>query len=194
MGEAAGKKGVWAYAEGGMGSISNAIADAATEAGAEICVNATVDRILYKNTSVSGVRMKDGTELYADTVLAGCTPYHVFMELLPGLSRDSGNTDEQSPVPPEFVRHIRFTDHACGCFKINCNKHIMNASSAQLTPGATQVLLTSSLTLPATLVTHQAHRGPSTLAQYILRTEWKSWSTLTGKLPWGSRPTDRQSK
>jgi len=119
MGEAAGKKGVWAYARGGMGSISNAIADAALEAGAEIVTNATVDRILYEGKSVTGVLMKDGTRLEAPTILAGCTPYHTFLELLPGMSRDSGHAEE-SPLPPSFTKHVRFTDFACGCFKINC--------------------------------------------------------------------------
>ena len=42
MGEAAGRKGVWAYVRGGMGTVSRSIAAAATEAGAEIAVNATV--------------------------------------------------------------------------------------------------------------------------------------------------------
>jgi hypothetical protein len=36
MGEAAGRKGVWAYVEGGMGAVSNAIAASAREKGAEI--------------------------------------------------------------------------------------------------------------------------------------------------------------
>ena len=42
MGEAAGLKGVWAYVRGGMGTVSRTIAASATEAGAEIAVNATV--------------------------------------------------------------------------------------------------------------------------------------------------------
>lgn len=36
MGELEGRKGSWGYVEGGMGMVSNAIAKAATEAGAEI--------------------------------------------------------------------------------------------------------------------------------------------------------------
>jgi hypothetical protein len=36
MGEAAGKKGVWAYVEGGMGAVSEAIAASARAKGAEI--------------------------------------------------------------------------------------------------------------------------------------------------------------
>eukprot|EP01004_Peranema_trichophorum_P010876 NODE_970_length_2213_cov_44.560287_g829_i0.p1 GENE.NODE_970_length_2213_cov_44.560287_g829_i0~~NODE_970_length_2213_cov_44.560287_g829_i0.p1 ORF type:complete len:701 (-),score=153.25 NODE_970_length_2213_cov_44.560287_g829_i0:111-2024(-) len=124
MGEAAGRKGVWAYLEGGMGKLSEAVASSARKSGAEILVNATVKRILYfeesGNNKVKGVVMEDGTELFAPNVLAGCTPYHTFLELLPGLSRDSGNENESSPIPPEFQHHIRFMDHSCGAFKINC--------------------------------------------------------------------------
>jgi phytoene dehydrogenase-like protein len=47
MGEAAGKKGVWSYVQGGMGAISNAIASSARSHGAEIVTNATVKKILY---------------------------------------------------------------------------------------------------------------------------------------------------
>lgn len=65
--------GVWAYVEGGMGAISQALASSATAHGATIANNATVDGILYEpNAStgkarVKGVRMNDGSELYAKT-------------------------------------------------------------------------------------------------------------------------------
>lgn len=42
MGEAAGRKGVWAYVRGGMGAVSGAIAASAKAHGAEITCNATV--------------------------------------------------------------------------------------------------------------------------------------------------------
>ena len=124
QGEAAGKKGVWSYVEGGMGAISRAIAESARSFGAQIHVNATVQRVLYQEregqTRAVGVRMEDGSELHAKAVLSNATPYHTFLELLPGLSRDSGNASESSPLPGDFQRHIRFADYACGAFKINC--------------------------------------------------------------------------
>jgi phytoene dehydrogenase-like protein len=124
MGEAAGQEGVWAYVEGGMGSVSNAIAAAATEAGAHIHCNAQVKRITYSGSGAhcraSGVEMADGTLLHADTVLSNANPYHTFLELLPGLSRDGNNPQEESPLPKDFVHHIRFLDYSCGAFKINC--------------------------------------------------------------------------
>jgi phytoene dehydrogenase-like protein len=123
MGEAAGKAGVWAYVEGGMGAISNAIAASATEKGAEIVTNASVKRILYTGSStdaqVSGVEMEDGSIIEADCVLSGTTPYHTFLELLPGLAKDTGFTEEESPLDPDFVHHVRFADYGCGAFKIN---------------------------------------------------------------------------
>jgi phytoene dehydrogenase-like protein len=52
-------------------------------------------------------------------VLSNATPYHTFLELLPGLARDSG-VKEESPLPRDFQHHVRFADYACGAFKINC--------------------------------------------------------------------------
>jgi phytoene dehydrogenase-like protein len=155
MGEAAGKKGVWSYVQGGMGAISNAIAGSAKASGAEIVCNATVKRILYSEkqdkpggqhhvegvgktlifflilvfalcdhivmTMVMWVEMVDGTRLYAPTILSGANPYHTFLELLPGLARDSG-FEEQSPLPRDFQRHIRFADYSCGAV---CTHHFI---------------------------------------------------------------------
>ncbi len=125
MGEAAGKKGVWAYVRGGMGAVTQAMAASVREAGVTIETNATVKRIRYVNQSggkpakVEGVEMADGTFIRAKKVISNATPYHTFLELLPGLARATG-AKEDSPLPPSFVDHIRFTDYACGAFKINC--------------------------------------------------------------------------
>jgi phytoene dehydrogenase-like protein len=121
MGEAGGKKGVWSYVEGGMGSISNAIAQSATDKGAEIVLNATVKKILWEKDRVTGVEMMDGSQLFSDVVVAGCNPYHTFMELLPGLALQSGShTALPTPLPLDFIQHLRFSDYSCGAFKINC--------------------------------------------------------------------------
>ncbi len=113
MGEAAGRKGVWAYVEGGMGAVSASIAAAAQGFGAEIATNATVREIVYaaEQGQVTGVVMEDGTRLEAPVVLSNSTPYHTFLELFPPSS--------QVALPPAFLRHIRHTDYASGVFKIN---------------------------------------------------------------------------
>ena len=113
MGEAAGQSGVWAYVEGGMGAISDAIARSAQSHGAGIVCNASVKRILHQGGAVSGVELEDGTKLETDVVLSGATPYHTFLELLPGLD------PSLNPLPKDFVHHIRFADYSCQAFKIN---------------------------------------------------------------------------
>lgn len=108
MGEVHGRKGVWAYVQGGMGSVSQAIADAARDAGADICTDVAVDQILVHDGCASGVRLADGTELTARTVLSNATPYHTFVQLL-----------QQHTLPAEFLQHVHATDYSCGVMKIN---------------------------------------------------------------------------
>ncbi|HBU48932.1 MAG TPA: amine oxidase [Myxococcales bacterium] len=68
MGETNGKKGVWGYVRGGMGGLSNSIADSARAFGAEIRTDAAVERITVSKGRVSGVVLNDGTEFKARTV------------------------------------------------------------------------------------------------------------------------------
>src|SRR5213079_1724707 len=71
MGECNGVRGVWGYVRGGMGGISNAIASAAREAGAEIRTNAEVARILVKNGSFFFFKQKTAYEIRASRVASG---------------------------------------------------------------------------------------------------------------------------
>src|SRR5438105_9139855 len=70
MGECDGVRGVWGYVRGGMGALSNAIASAATERGAEIKVNAPVARILAQDTQAFGVVLAEGREYTAARVIS----------------------------------------------------------------------------------------------------------------------------
>src|SRR3989440_770743 len=81
MGECNGVRGVWGYVRGGMGGISNAIAAAAREAGAEIRTSAEVARILVKNGSVQGVALADGSEIRASRVASGVDANVTFLKL-----------------------------------------------------------------------------------------------------------------
>jgi len=51
---------------------------------------------------------------------ASSSSYHTFLELLPGLSDISGHPEgTPSPLPKDFVNHIKFADYSCGAMKIN---------------------------------------------------------------------------
>lgn len=123
MGEAAGRKGVWAYVEGGMGAVSSSIAAAAREHGAELLTDAPVKRILVEGLmgqAAAGVEMEDGTKLRARAVLSNATPYHTFLELMGGGGGAAGgDTTAPPPLPPTFVQHVKHVDYSSAVFKIN---------------------------------------------------------------------------
>ena len=108
MGECDGVRGVWGYVRGGMGGISNAIASAAREAGAEVRTNAEVVEILSGNGAVRGVALRDGTELHATRVASGVDANVTFLKLM-------GNGD----LPSEFVEAVRHIDYSSASCKIN---------------------------------------------------------------------------
>jgi phytoene dehydrogenase-like protein len=108
MGECDGVRGVWGYVRGGMGGITNAIASAAREKGAEIRTNAEVAKILVKDGAVRGVALADGTEILAPKVASGVDANVTFLKLM-------SNGD----LPPDFVQSVRNIDYASASCKIN---------------------------------------------------------------------------
>ncbi len=108
MGECDGVRGVWGYVRGGMGGISNAIASAALEAGAEIRTGSEVSRILVKGGQATGVVLKDGTEISSRRVASGADAHVTFLKLLQG-------TD----LPPDFLQAVRNIDYSSASLKIN---------------------------------------------------------------------------
>jgi len=84
VGELDGVAGAWGFAEGGMGSVSEAIALSAKEHGAEIFVNSDVEEISVDDAteSVKGVQLKNGIFIEADYVLSNATPYKTGQEML----------------------------------------------------------------------------------------------------------------
>ena len=82
MGECNGVRGVWGYVRGGMGGISNAIADSARAAGAEIFTNAEVAQILVKQNQVEGVSLRDGRQFLAPRVASSVDCHLTFHKFL----------------------------------------------------------------------------------------------------------------
>ncbi len=108
MGECNGVRGVWGYVRGGMGGISNAIASAAREKGAEIRTNAEVVKILVKEGTVRGVALRGGEEIQATRVASGVDANVTFLKLM-------SNGD----LPPDFVDAVRHIDYSSASCKIN---------------------------------------------------------------------------
>jgi len=108
MGECDGVRGVWGYVRGGMGALSNAIAAAATEHGAEIKVNAPVSRILVRAGRACGVALANGDEYQAGKVVSCLDASVTFLRLM-----------DQNDLPAEFVESVKHLDYSSASCKIN---------------------------------------------------------------------------
>ncbi len=69
------------FPRGGMGALSDAIAAAAKQAGAEIRCNAAVEKILAKDGAATGVVLASGEEISAKTVVSSADPRRTFLKL-----------------------------------------------------------------------------------------------------------------
>jgi phytoene dehydrogenase-like protein len=100
MGEIDGAFRAWGFARGGTGAISNAIADAARELGAEIRTRAGISQILVKHGRAVGVVTESGDELHADVVVSSVDPRLTFVKMM-----------ERGNLPEDFLEgldHYRF--------------------------------------------------------------------------------------
>ncbi len=81
---------------GGEGALSDALAAAAKQAGAEIRLNAEVARILVKDGAACGVALQSGEQIDAKAVVSGADPKRTFLGLL-----------EPVHLAPSFLQKMR---------------------------------------------------------------------------------------
>jgi phytoene dehydrogenase-like protein len=82
MGEIDGAFRAWGFARGGTGAISNAIANAAREAGVEVRTQSGISQIIVKNGKAKGVVLASGDEIYADVVSSSVDPRLTFTKFI----------------------------------------------------------------------------------------------------------------
>ena len=108
FGEVNGKPGAWGHAVGGMGAITQAMAAACVEAGVEISLEASVERVLVDGGRVGGVRLASGEEIAAKVVAANVGPALLYRQLV-----------EPSDLPDDFKRRIAGFKTGSGTFRMN---------------------------------------------------------------------------
>jgi phytoene dehydrogenase-like protein len=96
MGEIDGAFRSWGLSRGGTGAISNAIADAAREAGAEIRTETPIAKILLKYGQAKGVVLENGDEIFADVVSSSVDPRLTFFKMV-----------GEEHLPEDFVDDIK---------------------------------------------------------------------------------------
>ena len=108
MGEAGGARGVWGYMRGGMGGVTQALAAAARDLGADIRCNAEVERILVRDGRAVGVALTGGDEFNAPIVASNADARVTFLHLL-----------ERYALPDEFVDDVERISYTSASLKIN---------------------------------------------------------------------------
>jgi len=72
-----GSDGTWMIVEGGMGTVTARLAQAARQEGATIETGRKVERILHTGNTTDGVLLEDGSEVRAKVVVVGADPFRM---------------------------------------------------------------------------------------------------------------------
>src|SRR5438270_9671578 len=95
MGEIDGAFRSWGFVRGGTGALSDAIASAAREAGAEIRTEAPIAKIIVENGQAKGVVLENGDEIRSEIVSSSVDPRLTFMKFI-----------GPEHLPPDFVEDV----------------------------------------------------------------------------------------
>ena len=108
MGETDGKRGGWGYVRGGMGGLTQALAAAARDLGAEIRCDAEVARVLVRDGAAVGVALAGGDEYHAPIVASNADARVTFLRLL-----------DPRALPEAFVAAVERISYESASLKIN---------------------------------------------------------------------------
>jgi len=108
VGELDGEQGAWRLVKGGMGGITQAMANFARSKGVDIRTSAPVEKILVENGRAVGVRLDSGETVHSRCVLANTDPKRTFLTLL-----------EPDHLDPEFAGDIRQIRMGHSSWRIN---------------------------------------------------------------------------
>jgi phytoene dehydrogenase-like protein len=107
MGENAGAGG-WGFVKGGMGSISESIARAARELGADIQTDSPIAEVRLSNGQVTGVTTTDGRSYASNCVISNVNAKTLYLKMV-----------GQQHLPAELVRDINTYRTFSTAFKMN---------------------------------------------------------------------------
>jgi phytoene dehydrogenase-like protein len=108
FGEVNGKKGAWGHCIGGMGTITQIMAEVCRQSGVEISLESPVAEVLVDGDTVAGVKLESGEEIAAKRVIANVGPKLLFGKML-----------AQHHQPEDFRRRMRGYKAGGGTFRMN---------------------------------------------------------------------------
>jgi phytoene dehydrogenase-like protein len=159
-----GAGGTWMIVEGGMGTVSRLLADAARAAEARVITGAPVAAVEVSGGvaggAVTGVALADGRQVAAQVVLGACDPYRL-LDLVP-----------DGALPPDLVTRMRSVRRTGTTLKVNLALRDLPRFSC-LPDKAPEVSGATVHLLPAS--------GPAGAPMTALRTMWTQ--VQAGQLP-----------
>lgn len=108
FGEVNGQRGVWGHAIGGMGSITQAMAQEVRRLGGQIETGQSVERVLVRAGAVSALQLSDGRRIEARVIAANVNPKLLYLQLI-----------EPQHLPEEFLASMRRYRCGSATFRIN---------------------------------------------------------------------------
>jgi phytoene dehydrogenase-like protein len=111
------REGVWAYVEGGMGSISNALKARAEQKGVQFFTNNTIEhlglaasggKVITTSHTDNPASSHRNQFVAKKCAVSNLSPYHLYQHIL-----------DPSLVDPKILAQIQHADYSCGAFKIN---------------------------------------------------------------------------
>ena len=108
MGEYDGSFGSWGFHKGGNGGFTQVLAKALRSFGGEILLDAGVSEVLRQDGRTTGVRLTDGREFYAPTVVSALDPRNTFLKLV-----------DPAELPTDLVSHIEAYKFQGSASKVN---------------------------------------------------------------------------
>src|SRR5665213_588762 len=124
FGEVNGKQGVWGHAIGGMGAITQAMAQAARGHGVEIETEAGVREVIVERDRAVGIILDNGQTIRAKYVASSVNPKLLYTRLLPA-----------DALPAEFLARIGNWRNGSGPFRINVALDALPSFTALPGPG-----------------------------------------------------------
>ena len=136
FGQANGVKGAWGHAIGGMGAITQAMADACRDAGVEIGTEQPVAEVLVEGGTAVGVRLASGEEVRATRVIANVGPALLYRKLI-----------ARTALPDDFA--LAMDRYATGSGSLRMNLALSGLPSFAALPGGGEHLSAGIIMAPS---------------------------------------------
>jgi phytoene dehydrogenase-like protein len=136
FGQANGVKGAWGHAIGGMGAITQAMADACGDAGVEIGTEQPVAEVLVEGGTAVGVRLASGEEVRAKRVIANVGPALLYRKLI-----------ARTALPDDFA--LAMDRYATGSGSLRMNLALSGLPSFAALPGGGEHLSAGIIMAPS---------------------------------------------